>query len=128
LKKFLSFRVSENRITIIESWEIPNRFFIAEIKHDLEGLKEGTILVSKKSGLRWKLQKRIVHSHTVNGQKKFEIETLQYVRSSFKSPEQMEESISKILEQEKNGIFNYTIIPMEHNSKPMPLDELTIET
>ncbi len=110
-----------------ESFMINGRGIIVFLKHQEYGLKKDTVLKSKKTNQKWKIESRILCDHAIKSHKIFEAESVNYMRISFKDLESRESSIQKIIKEESKSIFQYIIKPINHNEKPMKGDELIIE-
>lgn len=111
-------------IQVIDSWDLTSRGIIAELKHQLDGLPTGSIIKSQTTDKEWRVKNRILFHHTLDKQKKFPNEITTYTHSSFGSVDNMLASEKKILEREKQNIFQYQLQPLEHNSKPVVGDTL----
>ena len=109
------------------SFSITGRGIIVFLQHDQSGLPAGTVLRSVKSNLTWVVGSRILFDHVFEKQIKFAGETLNYVRISFESTEKKERSIKQILDDEKQGIFQYLIKSVGHDKKPDDKEELEVE-
>ena len=102
-----------------ESFTIPERGIILELMHSEQGLKQGTILhSSEKTKLEWELKNRIIFDHITDIQIVFENEFANFMLLRFASEEQRQASRDKIIENEKNNIFQYLIKPIGHQHKP----------
>jgi hypothetical protein len=112
--------MNNNQVTICESWKLSYKNeVVAEIQHSLEGLLPGTILISKKSGLSWKVTARTIFIQAEN-QKRFKGEKEYFQHIKFMDP--IEESFEKframIEQNESKGIHQYSIEPLHHEAKP----------
>jgi hypothetical protein len=105
-------------IQVIDSWETTAFGVIAELHHDFDGLKTGTIIKSAKTDKEWRVKKRILFYHTFDRQKKFPNELTTYIHASFDSPEKQVISFKNILDKEEQNVFQYQLQPIVHNSKP----------
>jgi hypothetical protein len=101
---------------------------IAVMQHNQTGLLKGSRLFSLKTNLSWEIISRIFFDHTMDEQIRFDIENIDYMNLSFKSTENRESSFRNILENEKQGIFQYRIKPIGHDKKPENNEELEIKT
>jgi len=113
-------------IQIVNSWMITGQGIIAELKLENTGLAKGTILESKHTGKRWTIKSRIIFNHAADKQKTFPNETESFMHLSFATIENLKKSVMDIVEKEKTGIFQYHLDPCEHNDKPTPQEELSI--
>lgn len=106
-------------IEVIDSWDLTSRGIIADLRHQLEGLPPGSIIKSQTTGKEWRVNNRILFHHTLYKQRKFPNEITTYIRLSFASVDNMLASEKKILEREKQNIFQYQLQAVGHNSKPI---------
>jgi len=100
------------------SFELSGRGFVIELKHSLNGLKEGIVLISESSKLKWKIVVRILFDHAVHEQITFKCESVENSFSSFTNVEKRNKSIQDIVDRENQGIFQYMIEPIGHINKP----------
>jgi hypothetical protein len=121
--------MNNHLVTIFESWKLSfQKNILVEIQHSLNGLMTGTILRSQESGLRWRVSSRTLFIQAEN-QKRFDGETETFQHFSFKAP--FEESFNKfqsrIEENERNHIYQYSIEPLGHEGKPRTGEVLEVE-
>ena len=109
------------------SFTIKGRGIILELKHFESGLTSGSILNSKKRGLKWVIKVRILYYHTVEHQLVFENEKSDYMLLRFNSVKSKEASINQIKEKEGQNIFTYLISPVNHEEKPIEGESLELE-
>ncbi len=105
-------------IQVIESWNITTLGIIVEIFHNLDGLKNGTIVKSTVTNKEWRIEKRLLFYHILERQIKFPNEITTYIHLSFANIEEQIISSKNILDKEAQNIFQYQLQPIEHNSKP----------
>jgi hypothetical protein len=115
-------------IEVIDSWDLTSRGIIADLQHQLDGLPTGSIIKSQTTDKEWRVNNRILFHHTLDRQKKFPNEITTYTHSSFGSVDNMLASEKKILEREKQNIFQYQLQSVGHNSKPVIGDTLLLLT
>jgi hypothetical protein len=118
------------QVTVWESWKLSYKNeVIAEIQHSLEGLLPGTILISKKSGLSWKVIARTIFIQAEN-QKRFKAEKEYFEHIKFWEPfeESFEKFMSYVKENEDKGIHQYSIEPLNHEKKPEKGEVLELES
>ena len=111
-------------IQVIDSWDLTLRGIIAELRHQLDGLPTDSVIKSQTTYKEWKVKNRILFHHTLSKQKRFPNEITTLTHSSFGSVDNMLASEMKILEGEKQNIFQYHLQPLGHNSKPVVGDTL----
>lgn len=111
-------------IEVIDSWNLTSRGIIADLRHRLEGLSTGSVIKSQTTGKEWRVNNRILFHHILDKQRKFPNEITTYTHSSFGSVDNMLASEKKILEREKQNIFQYQLKAVGHNSKPVVGDTL----
>lgn len=112
---------------IIEnSFMISGRGIVVELMHSELGLKKHTVLISKKSKLKWIVKARVLFDHAEQKQIIFESESVEYLLCSFNSIEKKNQSIQSILEKEKQQIFQYYLTPIKHENKPIDGEKLII--
>ncbi|MBO9701538.1 MAG: hypothetical protein J7604_15120 [Sporocytophaga sp.] len=107
-------------------FNIANKGFIVELQHNLSGLTRGTILVSQMVNSKWEIKARILFDHALNVHKKFTNENYEFVRLRFKDPQSEGASITKIIQKESLGIYEYLIIPLGLNNVLDALEILNI--
>lgn len=115
-------------MTITESWKLSFRNeILADIQHSLHGLMPETLLRSKETGLSWRVKSRTIFIQVEN-QKRFNGEKETWQRFTFMQPidENYERFRREILEKEEKGIYQYSIEPVGHNTKPAPGEILEI--
>lgn len=92
-------------IQVIESWDVTSSGIIAELRHSFNGLPSGTIIQSPSTGKEWRIESRILYSHTCGKQKKFSNETTILSFLSFGSMEKQIASAKNMLDKEEDNIF-----------------------
>lgn len=118
----------QKELTIIHSLNITGRGIYLELQHQESGLAKDTVLLSKLSeqtNKKWKIRARIIH---FGSEKKFEIETLEVNFLAFTSVEKRISSEKNILDRENKNIFWYSVIPINHDEKPIEGEKLLIIT
>lgn len=121
--------MSNYRVTILESWMMSFRnVILADIQHSLNGLAPGTILRSHESGLTWKVVSRTIFVQA-DAQKRFvgEMEAFQHFRFMEPFEEYYEKFKLGVAEKENQGIYQYSIEPIGHKSKPRNGETLGVE-
>ncbi len=103
---------------IIDSFNISTLGIVIVAKLSEEGLPSGAIVQSKTTGHTWMVKYRMLFQHVGEQHKLFENESVSYIKSSFKSPEDQANSEKKILEQEAQNIFQYRLTPVGESTKP----------
>lgn len=99
--------MDNNTIEVTNCWALSAGLVVVEIKHSLRGIPEGTIITN---GTETRIiYKRIIFNHTSDEQKVFRNETTTLSFLSFKNIDAMNASMNYILENEANGIFQYTL-------------------
>ncbi len=121
-----SQQATDNTAIVHSFFNIANKGFIVELQHDLNGLARGTILVSQMVNSRWEIKARILFDHALNVHRKFTNENYEFVRLRFKDPQSEGVSISKIIQKESLGIYEYLIIPLGNNNVLDALEILNI--
>lgn len=106
-------------IEIIDSWNLSSPGIIAELKHHFNGLQSGLIVKSQSTNNTWKIEKRILYSHTNGKQKIFANEKTSHSILSFNSIDMQITSAEIILEKESHSIFQYQLQAIGHTSKPI---------
>jgi hypothetical protein len=105
--------MSNKQVVIWESWKLSYKNeVIADIQHSLEGLLPGTILISKKSGLSWKVIARTIFIQAEN-QKRFKAEKENFLHIKFMEP--IEESFEKFknqIEQNESKGIHQTLLSL----------------
>ncbi|HWB26855.1 MAG TPA: hypothetical protein VG738_15335 [Chitinophagaceae bacterium] len=96
------------------------------LKHQQVGLRPGTILISKISGLKWKVKCRVLAVHAFEIQKIFEGEDKVFAHYLL-GEVTLEEARLKIVKEEEQHIYQYIIEPFSHQDKPGENEELVIE-
>lgn len=96
------------QVFIIEQFHITGRGIIAFIKHQENGLPNGTTVIDQ-NGKPWIVDKRLIIAHAVHVQRFFDNETLEDMFFSFASLDARNTSIEKIKNDEKNGIYQYLL-------------------
>ena len=96
------------QVFIVEQFHITGRGIIAFIKHQENGLSNGTEIIDQ-NGKLWIVDKRLVIAHAVSVQRFFENETHENMFFSFSSLEARNTSIEKIKNDEVNGVYQYLI-------------------
>ncbi len=96
-------------IIVIDSWDTTAFGIIAELNHDFDGLKSGSIIQSTVTGKEWRVKKRVLFYNTFNRQKKFLNEITTYVHASFDSIEEQVNSSKNILDKEEQNIYQYQL-------------------
>jgi hypothetical protein len=122
--------MADNHLTIIESWKLSYaNEVIVDLQHSLNGLMYGTLLKSNDTGLKWKVLYRMIFIQVQN-QKRFEGERERFQRNQFQHPigETFEKFEAKILEQERQGIYQYVLEPVKHTGKPLIGETLQIHS
>ena len=110
-----------------DSFRISGRGLILELNHLEEGLPKGTVLISDKTGLRWKVIARVLFDHAVQEQRIFESESVEYMLMRFETSVKRMKSIEGIKDREKQDIYQYFMKPIGHDSKPPQGEELLID-
>lgn len=111
-------------ILVVDSWDITSYGIIAALSHSLNGLENGLIIKSVKTGQEWQVKKRLFFYHTSEKQRKFPTEVATYVHSKFDSIESQISSYKMILNKEDQHIFQYQLQSIGRNSKPIKGDTL----
>jgi hypothetical protein len=96
------------QVFIEEQFKITGRGIIAFIKHQENGLPNGTEIIDQ-NDKPWIVSKRLVISHAVHVQRFFDNETHEDMLFSFSSIEARNASIEKIKKDEENGIYQYLL-------------------
>src|SRR5690606_12928585 len=73
---------------------------------------------SETNNKEWKVRKRILFYHTMEKQKKFKGESITHSHFNFKTLEDRLVSANNILSKEADNIYQFQLLPIEHNSKP----------
>jgi len=108
-----------------ESWNLSSQEqILVDLKHSLNGLKKGTTLKSKSRNLIWKVNSRTIFVQAQ--QKRFEGETEFTQHFSFRSSDDISKFMKMIAVKEAQEIYQYGIIPIEHDNKPLYGEELEI--
>jgi hypothetical protein len=122
-----SLNLGTTMINVIayESWKLDfQEQILVDLKHSTNGLKTGTILKSKSRNLSWKVNSRTIFTQAE--QKTFEGETESLQHFSFRSDEDLSKFVDALSRKEAQGIYQYGIIPIDHNGRPMYGEELEV--
>lgn len=119
---------THSAIEIIECWSVTAIGVIAELKHQLAGLKSGTLLRSASTGEVWRIKTRLLFGHTYDDQKKFPEEIITYCHMSFESIEKRQVSARNILDKEEQHIYQYQLETYGHQSRLQAGDMLIVES
>jgi len=117
----------EKTVEIIDSWNVTGFGIIAELKNIHNGLPKGTKLKSQKSGLTWIVESRIVETLAIDSLKRFQNETETPMHFNFKSVSKLENAKEKIIEKNRNQVFQYRLETNKQNEKPNNGEILLIE-
>lgn len=110
-----------------DSLTITNRGMVMMLKHNHPGLFQGCVLRSITTGLTWKINSRVLFGHVDTKHKRFDGENLDYLLLTKDAMRINRWSIANILDDERDGLFFYSIKPIDHDLKPDNEEILVLE-
>ena len=120
---FLRMRTS---LEIIECHRTTHFGSIMEIKHTEPGLPKGLKLRGTRSSLEWIVDSRIIFSPAVLLHTRFDCETEVLMKIKMSPLSAITKFKQKIVDKERNCIYQYRLTPVNHTSHPDKQDELCI--
>lgn len=116
----MTMKLQRHELHVVSCWQYAAGKIYAEIGHDLQGLPEGLLICSPDCSRKWSIAGRVWFSHTNDRQIEFMNEYQERVMLKFSSAEKREESRARILMLEKQHIFLYSLLCLDHNEKMTP--------
>ena len=109
----------ENQVLILESFKITDEKIIAIIQHYKNGLPKGTRLLSKDNFI-WEVAQRVISNIGSTEHILFPDEEIVTAFFQIRNSEVDGQAgiRQKIVERERNNIFEYIVKPIGHNTKP----------
>ncbi|MCB9033190.1 MAG: hypothetical protein H6553_05085 [Chitinophagales bacterium] len=110
-----------------DCFSIANRGQVVFLKHQLDGIKRGTILSSEIRNLSWVIISRVLMEIITSEHHFFENESFDYILCNFKNDIEKKNAIKRLREQEDNNIYRYLVKGLNHDSAIGNNEVLTIE-